>query len=210
MPHGPRLCAPPPFVPPCSTHTGRLPPPSARGVGVTPPRRANRGSKKRCVKGTPHTSLAPDDSHGTGSAEPRTTPLAPALVYAPTVRASPTPGPTHASGAHELGGPRQEGQGVTATWETWRPFLVPPTLTCERGAHKAGPLSYARTVLGRHANRGKVTPKRSSGALSPALIVGSHVHQGRVCARPRVLSHVHDPYASHRSDAAQRCPACAR
>ena len=116
---------PPPLCHPAQHILGGFPLPPR--VGLASPRLgAQTGEAKRCVKGTPHTSLAPDDSHGTGSAEPRTTPLAPALVYAPTVRASPTPGPTHASGAHELGGPRQEGQGVTATWETWRPFLVPP------------------------------------------------------------------------------------
>ena len=87
------------------------------------------------------------------------------------------------------------------------PSLCPPPSLANRVRTKQGPtemwpLFCARTVLGRHANRGEVTSKRSSGALPPALIVRSRVHRGRVCARPRVPSHVHNPYASHRSGTA--------
>ena len=149
------------MVPPCSTHAGRLSPPSARGVGTIPPRRANRGSRVTRERYASFLlALTPDDSRRTGSAEPRTTPFPPppfmpqqgtrlARVTGSARRVTPHPLPLPLTRTEC---PNWGLQGVTATWETRRalPSAPHPHLRSgraqSRGPTEMGPLFCARTV----------------------------------------------------------------
>ena len=75
----PPRCARPPLVPPCSTRGGF---PLPLRVGLLPPRLGTQtGKQSNARKVRPSPSFgAPDDSHKTGSTEPRATPLTPASV----------------------------------------------------------------------------------------------------------------------------------
>lgn len=83
------------------------------------------------------------------------------------------------------------------------PFVVPPTLTCDQGEHKAGaprkmvPLSCALTVLGRHVNGGG--RRRQSEAVAPSRsdrgatrTPGMRAHD--MACRPTCTTHVHPTF----------------